>query len=159
GRARRSNPRLRVYRGALDFAAAAAASCAFASCEVFDMVHATAFLRCADPSCGATLDAGDRRLHCPRCGDLLDVVVPGPAADARTLVGVWEERRRSHAQADASGVWRFREFLPEYPSGAIVTLGEGNTPLLEAPRRAAAAGVRRLWFKHLGWNPTGSFKD
>ena len=118
-----------------------------------------AFLRCIEPSCGTTLDADDRRLQCPRCGDLLDVVVPRPSADPGALVDRWSERRRSNAPEDASGVWRFRELLPAFATGSIVTLGEGNTPLLEVPRRAAAVGVRRLWFKHLGWNPTGSFKD
>ncbi len=59
----------------------------------------------------------------------------------------------------ASGVWRFREFLPEYAEEHIVTLGEGNVPLVRAQRAAGWAGVRNLWFKHLGWNPTGSFKD
>ncbi len=41
----------------------------------------------------------------------------------------------------------------------IVTYPEGNTPLLDAPRSAAYAGVRGIRFKHLGFNPTGSFKD
>jgi threonine synthase len=120
-----------------------------------DLLH----LRCANADCGEMLDAADRRLRCPRCGDLLDVVVPPPQMDAPALVERWSGRRRSRAAEDTSGVWRFREFLPAYPSDRIVTLGEGDTPLVEAPRRAAAAGVRRLWFKHLGWNPTGSFKD
>ena len=39
-----------------------------------------------------------------------------------------------------------------------VTLGEGNTPLLQAPRLSARLGVE-LWLKWEGANPTGSFKD
>jgi threonine synthase len=39
-----------------------------------------------------------------------------------------------------------------------VTLGEGGTPLLELPRLAAHLGVRKLWAKDEGQNPTGSFK-
>jgi threonine synthase len=39
-----------------------------------------------------------------------------------------------------------------------VTLGEGNTPLLQAPRLSARFGVE-LWLKWEGANPTGSFKD
>jgi len=38
-------------------------------------------------------------------------------------------------------------------------MGEGNNPVLEAPRSAEYVGLRRLRVKHLGWNPTGSFKD
>jgi threonine synthase len=41
----------------------------------------------------------------------------------------------------------------------VVTLREGNTPLLNAPRAAEYAGLRSIAFKHQGFNPTGSFKD
>src|SRR5207244_3991434 len=41
----------------------------------------------------------------------------------------------------------------------IVTLTEGNTQIWDAPRSAAYGGMNRLAFKHLGMNPTGSFKD
>jgi threonine synthase len=75
------------------------------------------------------------------------------------LRALWRSRRRSNDPADHSGVWRFREFLPAYTEDEIVTLSEGNTPVLSGIRTAAYAGVDRLQFKHLGWNPTGSFKD
>ena len=39
-----------------------------------------------------------------------------------------------------------------------ITLGEGNTPLLHAPRLSQRFGVD-LWIKWEGANPTGSFKD
>ncbi len=71
---------------------------------------------------------------------------------------MWLQRRSSYAPLDASGVWRFREFLPGGYS-EIVTLAEGNTPLVRAQRTAEWAGLRGLNFKHLGWNPTGCFKD
>ena len=41
----------------------------------------------------------------------------------------------------------------------VVTLREGNTPILEARQAAQYAGLDRLVFKHQGFNPTGSFKD
>ena len=44
-------------------------------------------------------------------------------------------------------------------SAHIVTLREGNTPLLDGPTAAAYGGLDRLTFKHQGFNPTGSFKD
>jgi threonine synthase len=53
---------------------------------------------------------------------------------------------------------RFREFLP--PCRTIVTLGEGNTPLVFAPKLSAR--VERgceVFIKNEGVNPTGSFKD
>jgi threonine synthase len=116
-------------------------------------------LQCSDPACGATLDRRENPLRCPRCGGLLDVVVPAPSADPTTLRRAWSERRRSFDPIDQSGVWRFREFLPAYPAHQIVTLREGNTPLLDARHTPAASRLGRLFFKHLGWNPTGSFKD
>ena len=41
----------------------------------------------------------------------------------------------------------------------MVTLREGNTPLLNAPRAAEYGGLKQITFKHQGFNPTGSFKD
>ena len=66
----------------------------------------------------------------------------------------------SNLPVDASGVWRYREFIPYFPNLAhITTLREGDTPLLDAPRAASYAGLDHLTFKHQGFNPTGSFKD
>jgi threonine synthase len=80
--------------------------------------------------------------------------------DPRGLKKTWWQRRSSRDPLDLSGVWRFREFLPElYRRDTVVTLQEGNTPLLKAGGSAAYTGLLNLWFKHLGWNPTGSFKD
>jgi threonine synthase len=53
----------------------------------------------------------------------------------------------------------FREHLPVTSSTPVVTLLEGNTPLLDAPRVAQRAGVARVLLKVEGLNPTGSFKD
>jgi threonine synthase len=53
----------------------------------------------------------------------------------------------------------YREHLPVTDSTPVVTLMEGNTPLVDAPRIAARAGVARVVLKLEGANPTGSFKD
>ena len=55
-------------------------------------------------------------------------------------------------------VRRYRAWLPELPEGAITTLGEGETPLIEAPRLSGRIGAR-LYLKFEGMNPTASFKD
>jgi threonine synthase len=60
---------------------------------------------------------------------------------------------------DRSGVWRFRELLPEIPFEHIVTLRENDVPLYDGPLGADYAGVKRLTYMHLGMNPTASFKD
>ena len=54
---------------------------------------------------------------------------------------------------------RYREFLPITDRTPLLTLNEGDTPLIAAPRMAAALGVRELHLKFEGLNPTGSFKD
>ncbi|MDQ3863715.1 MAG: threonine synthase [Actinomycetota bacterium] len=53
---------------------------------------------------------------------------------------------------------KYREWLPEIPEGAIATIGEGGTPLIEATRISGRLGAR-LFFKFEGMNPTASFKD
>ncbi len=56
------------------------------------------------------------------------------------------------------GLWRWRELLP-LPAGVVpLTLGEGDTPLHDAPGLASALGVGRLWIKDEALEPTGSFK-
>jgi len=54
-------------------------------------------------------------------------------------------------------MWRYREALPVATTEAPVSLGEGGTPLLEAPRLSERAGVRVL-VKDEAQNPTASFK-
>ncbi|MGH9416207.1 MAG: threonine synthase [Terriglobales bacterium] len=57
-------------------------------------------------------------------------------------------------------MWRFRELLPPVADESrIISLQEGNTPLIYLQRCAQTLGVEQLWAKHLGLNPTGSFKD
>jgi threonine synthase len=53
---------------------------------------------------------------------------------------------------------RYREWLPEIPEDAIATIGEGETPLIEATRISERVGAR-LFLKFEGMNPTASFKD
>lgn len=116
-------------------------------------------LQCSNHECRHALDREFASFECPKCGDLLEMSSNGFRPDPARLRALWRERRLSNAPADRSGVWRFREFLPQYLDESIVTLGEGNTPLLAGAKTAEYAGLARLQFKHLGWNPTGSFKD
>lgn len=55
-------------------------------------------------------------------------------------------------------MWRYAEVLPLRDPGCLVTLGEGFTPLIDAPRLAARIGAGRVWVKDESQNPTGSFK-
>ncbi len=55
-------------------------------------------------------------------------------------------------------MWRYAAWLPLHVGEAPVTLGEGLTPLIDAPALAQSIGVRRLRIKDESQNPTGSFK-
>jgi threonine synthase len=55
-------------------------------------------------------------------------------------------------------LWRYSEVLPVRDPEAMVGLGEGWTPLLDAPRLAHRMGVARIWIKDEAQNPTASFK-
>ncbi len=117
--------------------------------------------RCINADCGTEWDAGLKLYQCPRCGDLLDLVYAFERLDPEELKTLFRRRRMSNLPLDASGVWRFREFLPfaVQDHSLALTLGEGNCPVLSAPASARHAGLLHLKVKHLGWNPTGSFKD
>ncbi len=52
----------------------------------------------------------------------------------------------------------YADFLPVDPSGTVVTLGEGATPLIHAPSLSKVVGAN-VYLKFEGANPTGSFKD
>jgi threonine synthase len=61
-----------------------------------------------------------------------------------------------------SGPGILRQYGSELPLTAdtpLLTLHEGDTPLIHAPRLAEWVGVRELFLKYEGLNPTGSFKD
>src|SRR4051794_37257598 len=73
---------------------------------------------------------------------------------------MWRERRCDNSAIEQSGVWRYRELISFLDDTRhVVTLREGNTPLLPGPRAAEYGGVDRLVFKHQGFNPTRAFKD
>jgi threonine synthase len=57
------------------------------------------------------------------------------------------------------GIWEFAEFFPPIHEHNIVSLGEGWTPYVEASNYAKKIGIRNVWCKLEGCNPTGSFKD
>ncbi len=54
---------------------------------------------------------------------------------------------------------RYRDLLPVTPTTPIITLGEGDTPLVRSQTLERELGVGELYFKLEGCNPTGSFKD
>jgi threonine synthase len=128
--------------------------------HIVDTLIMLAELACFEQKCHATFPLTDAIYNCTQCGGLLEVRFSGERVDPEVLRKLWRERRTSNQMLDQSGVWRYRELLPfEGADDQVVSLREGNTPLLEAPRAAEYGGLDRLIFKHQGFNPTGSFKD
>ena len=68
------------------------------------------------------------------------------------------EMRPGHLELREPTMWRYREVLPLPDDTAKVSLGEGFTPLLPAPRLGAQLGLPGLLIKEEAGNPTGSFK-
>src|SRR5262252_4835736 len=63
-------------------------------------------------------------------------------------------------QRSGGVIERYREFLPVLPETPIISLGEGNTPLIYSPRLSERVGRGcEIFIKNEGTNPTGSFKD
>jgi threonine synthase len=104
------------------------------------------------------------------CGNPLDVALGsvGAERDAVSWRRLFDERLGSVEALNRSGVWRFRELLLPLPEVAPVCRPEGQTNLYPVGRDHADgghqrigefAGLERLWLKHEGENPTGSFKD
>lgn len=100
-------------------------------------------------------------LHCSVCdysqpdGTRLASLCPSCAQPL--LVKYASAVPRSAITNDAS-LWRYAAALPFQKGEHAVTLGEGMTPLIDLPHLAADIGVRRLWVKDEGLNPTASFK-
>ena len=102
-------------------------------------------LRCID--CASDVALG-YRLQCPSCGGLLELTYDLGAL-ARTGPDALAGR----------GLWRYAPVLPIADPAHRVTLGEGQSPLLECPALGRRLGVRRLLAKFEGSNPTGTVKD
>ena len=98
-------------------------------------------------NCGETYPADEILYNCKKCGHLL--AVKYPIDEININKKVWDKRPLS--------VWRYRELLPVHSNP--VTLHEGGTPLYHLERLGKEMGIRYLYAKHEGMNPSGSFKD
>jgi threonine synthase len=108
-----------------------------------DPTSALSHLECT--ACGTSHDADRPQRLCARCGKVLFARYDLTRA-ARTLTKDALARR-------PRGMWRWREIMPVRDARHIVSLGEGDTPLVPAPRLGPAVLI-----KEEGLSPTGSFK-
>ena len=106
-------------------------------------------------------------LECARCGCEyfeLGTLMQTCQRDGGPLLVRYDLRRvhdavaRDDLRSRPATLWRYRELLPVEDDASIVTLGEPNTPLLDAPRLGAAVGIDGLQVKDEALLPTGTFK-
>ena len=102
-------------------------------------------LRCF--SCGAKYPQRTNSYRCERCEGPLEVKFQL----TRTRRIPWKNKNLS--------VWKYRELLPVDNDRFITSLSEGGTGLHRCQRLGREIGLKRLYVKNEGENPTGSFKD
>jgi len=102
--------------------------------------------------CGEEYPGSERIYFCPRCGDLLDVCYElGEEVSDIPWLRDYDKR--------PLGVWRYRELLPISDHSKIVSMNEGGTRLIRCRNLERMLGIREVYVKYEGDNPTGSFKD
>jgi len=101
-------------------------------------------------ACGAQFTPDRPHTVCERCGKVLY-----PRYD---LDRAKAEIRRDEIAGRVPTMWRYRELMPVNDAAHIVTLGEGMTPLLPLPAAGRRLGLKHVFVKEEGLNPTGSFK-
>ncbi len=113
--------------------------------------------------CGRRYSIYDVVYRCEECDGLLDVehdlesLKDRSAADWKAL---FDQRTRTNEWPYGSGVWGKKEWVcPQIDVANVVSLGEGNTPLLKVGRLGQEIGLPNLWVKLCGTSHTGSFKD
>ena len=104
-------------------------------------------------------------LECPKDGRRYDASVPqklcecgSPLLARYDLAAVGKEVARDAIGAGPSTLWRYHVLLPVGSGDAVVSLGEGMTPIFGLPRYGRKIGVPGLVVKDEGTLPTGSFK-
>lgn len=98
-------------------------------------------------------------------GERVDATVPRSAKSGETLEVRYDLERLKreispwHIEQGPPTLWRYAPLLPVQDLKHVVSLGEGNTPLLKATRLARRLGLKALSVKDEGRNPSGTFKD
>src|SRR4029079_9022729 len=107
-----------------------------------------------------------KSLRCPKCGNEAVPRTAFQCAECRSVLeiqlkidhltrGDFEAMRRSRDRS----IWRWFDFFPLEKRSSIVSLGEGDTPLIHARRLGEKIGVANLYLKNDTVLPTGSLKD
>lgn len=102
-------------------------------------------------NCGKIYDINEIIYFCTKCGDLLEIKYDYNAINKAISKSNWQNVPLS--------VWRYRDFMPVQDFSKIVSLNEGGTGFHSSKRLSKILGIRQLYVKNEGENPTGSFKD
>jgi threonine synthase len=105
--------------------------------------------------CGQRYTPSEVEYVCPKHGDdgILDLVYD------YGMIGRHVERNGIPPFGTGGGIWRYKALLPVRPDSPAPPLAVGDTPLYPAPRLAADLGLREVWVKDDGRQPSASFKD
>jgi len=108
--------------------------------------------------CGVRYRLDQIVYRCETCGGLLEVRHDVDALRQKPG-GEWKQLFDSRL-GRMSGVWSKKEIvLPALADKSIVSLGEGNSPLIKSERFAKHLGIDEIYIKQCGTSHTGSFKD
>ena len=107
------------------------------------------YARCV--RCGKTYEAVPDLTNCA-CGGILDIVYDYDYIKTKLTKDVLKARGNR-------SMWRYRELLPVEESTPDTPLRVGWSPLYEEPGLAKQLGIKKLWVKDDGQNPTASLKD
>jgi threonine synthase len=113
--------------------------------------------------CGGEFDIEKLLYVCPRCGQVL-LIHDLDFSRLTEIAGtqwrrIFDYRKLLNIPA-LKGIYRYHEFIgPVIPLEAVVYLGEGHTPVVEANAHLQDKVGLRFYFKNDGQNPSASFKD
>ena len=102
-------------------------------------------------NCGTKYNVNEIVYFCKKCGDLLEVKYDFGELSKKLEKSLWRNVPLS--------VWRYKDFMPIDDISKIVSLNEGGTGLHSCHKLGKQLGLRQLYVKNEGENPTGSFKD
>jgi threonine synthase len=104
------------------------------------MTHSV--LKCI--ACGTEYSINRNKYTCDKCGNILDVY----------------HYDMEYITTERKGVWKYKNLIhPSIEEKQIISKNEGDTNLYTNSRISEYSGISKIYMKHEGENPTGSFKD
>jgi len=102
-------------------------------------------------NCKTRYDIDEIIYFCKKCADILEIKFDFKELAQTIKTSDWKTKPLS--------VWRYRDFMPIHETANVVTLNEGGTGLHRSQHLGEEVGLKEVYVKNEGENPTGSFKD